>query len=72
MFDHMDGVMQAYVKKTTPWKDNLYFTVKLVHQKLSKYYAEVNSMTGMHLLSAYIQSFPLVAILSKVGQRNGY
>ena len=33
---------------------DLFFTVKLAGQKLSKYYAEVTPMTGMLLSSAHI------------------
>jgi hypothetical protein len=29
MFDHMDGVMRGLAKKKTPWKEDLFFTVKL-------------------------------------------
>jgi hypothetical protein len=29
MFDHMDGVMRALAKKKTPWKEHLFFAVKL-------------------------------------------
>jgi hypothetical protein len=29
MFDHMDGLLQALAKKTTPWKEDVFFTVKL-------------------------------------------
>jgi len=54
MFDHMDGVMQALAKKKTPWKENLFFAVKLAPQKLSKYYAEVTGTMGMLLISANI------------------
>jgi hypothetical protein len=36
MFDHMDGVMRALAKKRTPWKEDLFFPVKLARQKLSK------------------------------------
>jgi hypothetical protein len=54
MFDHMDGVMQALAKKKTPWKEDLFFAVKLAWQKLSKYYAEVTPTTGMRLSSAHI------------------
>jgi len=54
MFDHMDGVMQAFARKKTPWKEDLFFTVKLARQKLSKYYAEVTPTTGMLLISAHI------------------
>jgi len=54
MFDHMDGVMQALAKKKTRWKEDLFFAEKLARQKLSKYYAEVTSTTGMLLISAHI------------------
>jgi len=29
MFDHMDGVMRAWPKKKTPWKEDMFFAVKL-------------------------------------------
>jgi hypothetical protein len=32
----MDGVMQALAKKMTQWKEDLFFTVTLARQKLSK------------------------------------
>jgi len=54
MFDHMDGVMRAVSKKKTPWKEDLFFAVKLARQKLSKYYAEVTPTTGMLLIPAHI------------------
>jgi len=54
MFNHMDGVMQALAKKRTQWKEDLFFTVKLARQKLSKSYAEVTPTTGMLLISAHI------------------
>ena len=54
MFDHMDGVMWAVAQKKTEWKEDLYFAVKFVRQKLSKYHAEVTPMTGMLLISAAI------------------
>jgi hypothetical protein len=41
-------------KKKTPWKEDLFFAVKLARQKLSKYYAEVTPTTGMLLISAHI------------------
>ena len=28
-FDHMDGVMRALARKKTPWKEDLFFAVKL-------------------------------------------
>ena len=54
MFDYMDGVMRALAKKKTVWKEDLFFAVKLVWQKLSKYYAEVTPMMGMLLIPAHI------------------
>jgi hypothetical protein len=54
MFNHMDGVMQALAKKKTPWKEDLFFAVKLAQQMLSKYYAEVIPTTGMLPISAQI------------------
>ena len=54
MLNHMDGMMRALAKKKTQWKEDLFFTVKLARQKLSKYYAEVTPMTGMLLISAHI------------------
>jgi hypothetical protein len=54
MFDHMDGVMRDLAKKKTQWKDDLFFTVKLASQKLSKCYAEVTPTPGMLLISAHI------------------
>jgi len=54
MFNHMDGVMRAFPKKKTQWKEDLFFAVKLAREKLSKYYAEVTPMTGMLLISAHI------------------
>jgi hypothetical protein len=29
MFNYMDGMMQALAKKKTPWKEDLFFAVKL-------------------------------------------
>jgi len=50
----MDGVKRTLAKKKTPWQEDLYFTVKFARQKLWKYYADVTSMTGIHLLSPHI------------------
>jgi hypothetical protein len=41
-------------KKKTPWKEDLFFAVKLARQKLSKYYTEVTPTTGMLLISVHI------------------
>jgi len=46
-FNHMDGVMRALAKEKTPWKEDLFFAVKLAQQKLSRYYAEVTPTTGI-------------------------
>ena len=54
MFDHMDGVMPSLAKKKTQWKEDLYFAVKVAHQKLSKYYAGVTATTGLLHISAHI------------------
>jgi len=54
MFDHMHGAMWALAKKNTPWKEDLFFAVKLARQKLFKYHAEVTPTTGMLLISAHI------------------
>jgi len=50
----MDGMMRALGKEKTPWKEDLFFAVKLPRQKLSKYYTEVTPTTGMLLISAHI------------------
>jgi hypothetical protein len=54
MFDHMDGMMRAFARKKTQWKENLFFAVKFARQKLSKDYTEVTPKTGMLLISAHI------------------
>jgi hypothetical protein len=54
MFDQIDGVMQALAKKKTPWKEDLFFAVKLARQKRSNHYAKVTPTTGMRLISAHI------------------
>ena len=36
MFDHIDGVMRALAKKKTQWNSDLFSTVKLAQQNLSK------------------------------------
>jgi len=54
MFDHMDGVMRAFAQKKTQWKEDLFFSVKLARQKLSKYYAKETPKTGMLLIYTQI------------------
>jgi len=36
IFDHMDGVMRALVRRKTPWKEDWFFAVKLARQTMSK------------------------------------
>jgi hypothetical protein len=54
MFDNLDGMMRALAVKNNPWKEELFFTVKLTQQLLSKYYTEVTPKTGMLLISGNI------------------
>jgi hypothetical protein len=62
----MDSVMRALAKKKTPWKEDLFFAVKLARQKLSKYTAEVTRTTGMLRISAHIlDSFTKFRFCSK-------
>jgi len=46
--------MRAFAKNITEWKEDLFFTVKLARQKLSKYFSDVTPSTGMLLISAHI------------------
>jgi hypothetical protein len=50
----MDGVMRTLAKKKTPWKDELFFAVKLARQRFSKDYPNMTPTTGMLLISAHI------------------
>jgi hypothetical protein len=50
IFDHIEGVMCAFVKEMSQWKEDLYFDMKVAHQKLSKYYAKVTAMTSLLLI----------------------
>jgi len=50
MFDYMDGVIPAFAKKKTQWKEDLFFAVMFARQKLSNYYTKVTPMTGMLLI----------------------
>jgi len=54
MFNHMDGMMRVLAKKTTQWKDDLVFAMKLAQHKLIKYSTEVTPMTGMLVISVNI------------------
>jgi hypothetical protein len=44
--------MRAFAKKKTHWKNNFYFTIRFMPQKLSRYYAKVVASTVMFLHSA--------------------
>jgi len=46
--------MRGLSKKNTPWKEDLFFAVKIARWKLSKYYAELTPTTGMLILPAHI------------------
>jgi hypothetical protein len=54
MFDHLDAVLRALGRKKPPGMENLFFTMKLARQKLSKYDPEVTRTMGMILISAHI------------------
>ena len=54
MLDHMDGVMRALAKKKTPWKEYLFFAVKLARQNLAKHYSKLTPSTSMLLISVHI------------------
>jgi len=53
-FDHLNGVKRAVAKKLTPWKEDLHITVRLVQQKLIKYYANTTPMTAMLLILTHL------------------
>jgi len=66
MFDPMDGVMRALAKKKNEWNNDLYFAVKLVQRKVSKYYTEVTPPTGMLLISTHVlNSFQKLRLFGK-------
>jgi len=41
-------------KKKTQWKEDLYFALKVVQQKLFKYVTEITATTSFLLISAHI------------------
>jgi hypothetical protein len=53
MCTHMDSIMQDLAKKETQWKEDMFFAMKLLWQKLVKYYSEVTPMTDGLLISAH-------------------
>ena len=66
ILDHMDSVMRALAKKKTSWKEELFFTVKLARQKLSRYNTEVTPTTVMLFISANIlDPFWILRLLTK-------
>jgi len=54
MFNYMAGVMWALAKKKTPLKEDMFFTLKLAQQNLSKIYTEMTPSTGVLLIAADI------------------
>jgi len=54
MLDHIDGVMQAFAKNKTQSKEESFFAMKFVYQKLSIYYTAVAPTTAMPHISAHI------------------
>ena len=54
MFDYMNSVMRTFAKKKKEWKEDLYYAVKVICKKLSKYYAEITPMSGVLLMSVEI------------------
>jgi len=54
MCDYMDGIMPAWAKMRTEWKEDLYFAFKIMRQKLCEWYIEVTSTMGMDFISAHI------------------
>jgi len=54
IFDHMDAIIRALAKKKRQSKENLYFAMEVAQQMLSRYFAEVSSMTGLFHISVHI------------------
>jgi hypothetical protein len=54
MFRHMDGMMRAWAKMKTQWKEEIYLAVKVPRQTLFKYYAEVTPTTSLLFISVHI------------------
>jgi hypothetical protein len=54
MLDHMDGVMRSWAGKKSQWKQDLFFAMKFVRQKLFKDYTEVTPTTGLSLIWPHI------------------
>jgi len=50
MFDHVDCITPTLAKKKTPWKEDLYSTVKLAREKLPKLYAQSAPTMGKLLI----------------------
>jgi hypothetical protein len=54
MFNHLDAIICALVKKNPQWKEAVYFAMNFAWQKLSKYYPEVTPTTGILIFSAHM------------------
>jgi len=50
----MEGIMWVVAKKQTQSKQDLYFAVKVVWQKLSKRSADLTPTTGLLVISAHV------------------
>jgi len=48
--DHMDGIIGAIDKEMADLKEDLFFAMKFVHEKLFKHYPKVSAMTLMFLM----------------------
>jgi len=54
MFNHRNCMIRAWPGIKNPWKEDLFFAVKLARQKQSKYYTGVTPMTCMLLIAAHM------------------
>jgi hypothetical protein len=50
----MDGVMRVLALNQTQLKEDFFFAVKLARQKQFKYFTDVATTSGMHLVPAHI------------------
>jgi len=53
-FYQVDGTMIASAMKKTQWMEEFYFAMKLTHQMLCTYYAEVTATMVIVLIAAHI------------------
>src|SRR6266481_3837812 len=54
MFDHIESVLKALVKKRTQWKKDIHKAVRASRAKLREYYFNVMPGTGLLLILAMI------------------